>query len=281
MRFTLEAPRALAKFIAPKGSVALDGTSLTVNKVEGTRFDVLLIPYTRSSVHHAGERQAGDHVESRSRHRWRATPRGWLGGGWVAQQKRRWRRGPSSRQTCYRVSHSTYGLRCPPLRPKTPPTWRPKWLTLQTTEKPSACPRARRSHSSIVEARFYDDLADALLDGAKAALDEAGRDLRRRDRARRAGDPGRHLLRARRRRWRTAPTMTASSRSAPSSAARPIISTSSPTNRRARLMDLSVEESLAIGNGILTTENEEQAWTRAAQERGRQGRLRGARGRSP
>lgn len=41
VRFTLEAPRDLAKFIAPKGSVALDGTSLTVNKVEGTRFDVL------------------------------------------------------------------------------------------------------------------------------------------------------------------------------------------------------------------------------------------------
>ena len=36
VRFTLEAPRELAKFIAPKGSVALDGTSLTVNNVDGT-----------------------------------------------------------------------------------------------------------------------------------------------------------------------------------------------------------------------------------------------------
>ena len=44
VRFTLEAPRELAKFVAPKGSVALDGTSLTVNKVEGARFDVLLDP---------------------------------------------------------------------------------------------------------------------------------------------------------------------------------------------------------------------------------------------
>ena len=35
VRFTLEAPRELAKFIAPKGSVALDGTSLTVNRVDG------------------------------------------------------------------------------------------------------------------------------------------------------------------------------------------------------------------------------------------------------
>ena len=48
VRFTLEAPRELARFIAPKGSVALDGTSLTVNKVEGRRFDVLLIQHSLS-----------------------------------------------------------------------------------------------------------------------------------------------------------------------------------------------------------------------------------------
>lgn len=45
-RFTLEAPEHLAKFIAAKGSVALDGTSLTVNQVKGNRFDVLLIRHT-------------------------------------------------------------------------------------------------------------------------------------------------------------------------------------------------------------------------------------------
>ena len=45
-RFTLRAPQDLAKFIAPKGSVALDGTSLTVNKVAGTDFDVLIIRHT-------------------------------------------------------------------------------------------------------------------------------------------------------------------------------------------------------------------------------------------
>jgi riboflavin synthase len=61
VRFTLEAPRELAKFIAPKGSVALDGTSLTVNKVEGTRFDVLLIQHSLS-VTTWGERLAGDRV---------------------------------------------------------------------------------------------------------------------------------------------------------------------------------------------------------------------------
>ena len=61
VRFTLEAPGELAKFIAPKGSVALDGTSLTVNKVEGARFDVLLIHHSLS-VTTWGERQAGDEV---------------------------------------------------------------------------------------------------------------------------------------------------------------------------------------------------------------------------
>lgn len=45
-RFTLEAPEHLALYIAPKGSVALDGTSLTVNEVAGNRFGVNLIPHT-------------------------------------------------------------------------------------------------------------------------------------------------------------------------------------------------------------------------------------------
>jgi len=61
VRFTLETPRELAKFIAPKGSVALDGTSLTVNRVDGARFDVLLIQHSLS-VTTWGERQAGDRV---------------------------------------------------------------------------------------------------------------------------------------------------------------------------------------------------------------------------
>ncbi len=61
VRFTLEAPVELARFIAPKGSVALDGTSLTVNKVEGRRFDVLLIQHSLS-VTTWGERQVGDAV---------------------------------------------------------------------------------------------------------------------------------------------------------------------------------------------------------------------------
>lgn len=61
VRFTLETPPELAKFIAPKGSVALDGTSLTVNNVEGNRFDVLLIHHSLS-VTTWGERRPGDRV---------------------------------------------------------------------------------------------------------------------------------------------------------------------------------------------------------------------------
>ncbi len=45
-RFDIEAPASIAGFIAEKGSVALDGTSLTVNGVEGRVFSVLLIPHT-------------------------------------------------------------------------------------------------------------------------------------------------------------------------------------------------------------------------------------------
>ncbi len=60
-RFRLDVPAPLARFIAPKGSVALDGTSLTVNGVEGTRFDVLLIRHSLE-VTTWGERKAGDRV---------------------------------------------------------------------------------------------------------------------------------------------------------------------------------------------------------------------------
>ena len=45
-RMTLRAPAALARFIAPKGSVTLDGVSLTVNEVVGDTFTVLIIPHT-------------------------------------------------------------------------------------------------------------------------------------------------------------------------------------------------------------------------------------------
>jgi len=58
-RFDIRAPANLAKFIAEKGSVSLDGTSLTVNSVEGADFSILLIPHTLA-VTTWGERRAGD-----------------------------------------------------------------------------------------------------------------------------------------------------------------------------------------------------------------------------
>jgi len=60
-RFTLEVPDALAPLIAVKGSVALDGTSLTVNEVGGSRFGVNLIPHTLT-VTTWGTKNPGDRV---------------------------------------------------------------------------------------------------------------------------------------------------------------------------------------------------------------------------
>ncbi|MFN6952039.1 MAG: riboflavin synthase [Albidovulum sp.] len=60
-RFGFRAPAALARFIAPKGSVALNGTSLTVNDVAGTDFGVNIIPHTKE-VTTWGAAKVGDPV---------------------------------------------------------------------------------------------------------------------------------------------------------------------------------------------------------------------------
>jgi riboflavin synthase len=60
-RFTFEVPEGLHRMIAPKGSVALDGTSLTVNEVVGRTFGVNIIPHTQA-VTTWGGRKAGDRV---------------------------------------------------------------------------------------------------------------------------------------------------------------------------------------------------------------------------
>ncbi|WP_031209285.1 6,7-dimethyl-8-ribityllumazine synthase [Mesorhizobium sp. LSJC264A00] len=122
----------------------------------------------------------------------------------------------------------------------------------------------------IIEARFHDDLADALLDGATSALDEAGA---------------------------TYDVITV-----PGSLEIPAVITFAldgmgeggkdydgfvalgtiirgdtyhfdiVANESSRaLMDLSVQEAIAIGNGILTTENDAQAWTRAKRSEGDKG----------
>ena len=61
VRVRFRAPDALARFIAPKGSVALNGTSLTVNEVEGAEFGVNFIPHTQT-VTTWGEVAVGDRV---------------------------------------------------------------------------------------------------------------------------------------------------------------------------------------------------------------------------
>ena len=127
-----------------------------------------------------------------------------------------------------------------------------------------------KAHLLIIEARFYDDLSDALLDGAKAALDAAGATYDvvtvhgamevpavisfALDGAEEGGreDDGFVALGTviRGETYHFEIVAGESSRA---------------------LMDLAVRESIAVGNGILTTENEEQAWTRARKSEGDKG----------
>ena len=60
-RFTFEAPMELARFIAPKGSVALNGTSLTVNEVKENAFGINLVPHTKK-VTSWNKTQVGDPI---------------------------------------------------------------------------------------------------------------------------------------------------------------------------------------------------------------------------
>jgi riboflavin synthase len=59
-RFTLRVPADLARFIAPKGSVTLDGVSLTINSVEADTFSVLIIPHTLAVTTFGALRQGDD-----------------------------------------------------------------------------------------------------------------------------------------------------------------------------------------------------------------------------
>lgn len=60
-KVTFEVPGVLAPFVAPKGSVTIDGVSLTVNHVSGSRFDVVLVPFTIGATTFE-ERSAGAKV---------------------------------------------------------------------------------------------------------------------------------------------------------------------------------------------------------------------------
>ena len=79
-RFTFRAPDALAGFIAPKGSVALNGTSLTVNEVGGAEFGVNIIPHTKA-VTTWGQARPGDlvNIEIDTLARYVARLREWSG----------------------------------------------------------------------------------------------------------------------------------------------------------------------------------------------------------
>jgi len=127
-----------------------------------------------------------------------------------------------------------------------------------------------RPHLLIVEARFYDRLADALLEGAKAALETAGAtyDV--------ATVPGALEI----------PAVISFALDGAEEggvdydgfvALGTVIRGETHhfdivANESARaLMDLAIDESLAVGNGILTTENEEQAWARARRGEGDKG----------
>ncbi|MDP6805398.1 MAG: riboflavin synthase [Rhodospirillales bacterium] len=61
LRLDLDSPAELARFIAPKGSVAIDGVSMTVNEVDGCRFGVNVIAHTRAATV-LGARAVGDSV---------------------------------------------------------------------------------------------------------------------------------------------------------------------------------------------------------------------------
>jgi riboflavin synthase len=61
VRWRFRAPRELARFIAPKGSIAIDGVSLTVNDVDGEAFGVNIIPHT-AAVTTFGTLQPGGRV---------------------------------------------------------------------------------------------------------------------------------------------------------------------------------------------------------------------------
>jgi len=127
-----------------------------------------------------------------------------------------------------------------------------------------------KAHLLIVEARFHDDLADALLEGATGALDEAGAtyDV--------VTVPGSLEIPA---------VITFALDGAADGgthydgfvALGTIIRGDTyhfdiVANESSRaLMDLSVQEAAAIGNGILTTENDAQAWTRARKTEGDKG----------
>jgi riboflavin synthase len=61
VRFTIEVPAPLARYIAEKGSICVDGISLTVNEVNGARFGINIVPHTLKETT-LGETEVGRRV---------------------------------------------------------------------------------------------------------------------------------------------------------------------------------------------------------------------------
>ena len=126
----------------------------------------------------------------------------------------------------------------------------------------------------IVEARFYEDLADEMAAGAIAAIEACGGTYER------FAVPGAFEIRRRSNlpfeAWiltRAAVGLTVMLPWAASSEGKPRITIMSAARARG-LTDLANQYTLAIGYGILTTENREQAWARASRDAGNKGPLR-------
>jgi 6,7-dimethyl-8-ribityllumazine synthase len=214
---SFETAPEIARFIARKGSVALNGTSLTVNGVAGNRFDVHLIPYT-VEVTSWGDYQVGDHVNIEV--------------------------DPMARYAA-RLTE-TAGASAP-----------------DTTNLPlKDQPMSKAPHILVIEARFYEDIADELFRGAEGAFNEAGATFDR------VTVPGVLEIPA---------ALSFALKSAKKGRGRAydgflalgcVIRGETThyeivSNESARaLMALSVEHNLAFGNGIQTVENDDQAWAR-------------------
>jgi 6,7-dimethyl-8-ribityllumazine synthase len=128
----------------------------------------------------------------------------------------------------------------------------------------------KKAHLLVIEARFHDDLADALLEGATSALEEAGATYEV------VTVPGSLEIPA-----VISFALDGAAEGGPSYDGFVALGTivrgdtyhfDIVANESSRaLMDLSVQDSVCIGNGILTTENDEQAWTRARRSEGDKG----------
>lgn len=222
--FTFEVDPEIARFVAKKGSVALNGTSLTVNSVDGNRFSVHLIPYT-VEVTAWGDYGVDDHVNIEV--------------------------DPMAR----------YAARLTESAP--PPASSP--------DQPKDELMNKAPHILVIEARFYADIADELFRGAEAAFHAAGATFDR------VSVPGVLEIPA---------ALAFALKSAKKGRGRAYdgylalgcvirgetthYDIVSEQSARA-LMDLAVDHALAVGNGIQTVENDEQAWARAKPEQKNKG----------